>query len=258
MTIHKVDCQDTTIGGANVVLVTVYLDAGYSITADTTLTLPIAGAVATLKDTAAYTLRSLTLLPKKLQTPETPAVVADPAGDGGSQWADQTAGSGFSIGDGPQNISIANPAEVQNVSAAWTGTTANTTQHTVGTLIFKTIQGYRWACYSNVDSQGQNAFILDSTFLSLHGSSYTAANWLDNHMQVGTPYNIIESINSDNPELYELSWATATTGSNATVQETLTLTIKFTGNGVVHADSMIINLRMRHAFLAMPYDNELT
>ena len=256
--IFQVDCQDTTIGGASVVLVTVYLDAGYSITADTTLTLPIAGAVATLKDTAAYTLRSLTLLPKKLQTPETPAVVADPAGDGGSQWADQTAGSGFSIGDGPQNISIANPAEVQNVSAAWTGTTANTTQHTVGTLIFKTIQGYRWACYSNVDSQGQNAFILDSTFLSLHGSSYTAANWLDNHMQVGTPYNIIESINSDNPELYELSWATATTGSNATVQETLTLTIKFTGNGVVHADSMIINLRMRHAFLAMPYDNELT
>jgi hypothetical protein len=253
--IYRVDCEDVTIGGANVVNVTVYLDAGYSISADTTLTLPIAGAITDIKDTVPYALRTTTLLPRYLNNPAAPAVVADPAGDGGSEWADQTAGSGFSGTLANESISV--PQEQQRVVASWTGTTDNGTEHTIGTLTYKTIQGYRWATYNNLDLENQTAFIFDSALLSMYGTSFTAANWLDNHMQVGTSNNfIISPIGSDNPELYELSWATATTGSNATVQETITLTIKFTGNGVVHADEMLINLRMHNRFLAMPYNTE--
>ena len=261
--VHQVTCQDATILGANVVLVNVVLDT-QAITDDLAFTIPIAGAAGNIKTGTAYTLRTKTMVPVKIQAPEVVSVEEDPgdAGGGYDKWTTMTAGSGFSVGSGPVNIPAVPPAGKPSVNTTHTGTTDITTQHTVGTLLFQTIQGYRWATLPDFDLLNNTGYIFDAAFLSPYAAdaSYTTADWLNNHMQpsgVNPAFWIIKAINCDNPELYELSWATATTGSNATIQESITLTIKFTGDGVVHSDSMLIDLNMHNRFLALPYDSEL-
>ena len=229
--VNSITCVDDGAAPNSVLIDFTFED--FTVNSDLTITIIITGTAVNLSS-AEVSHRLLSQL-MGLTDPSDNSIPIFGNGSSGQPMVTAAPDGNYSVTDA--DATVINGTRFTTKSAVL-GTSSDGVQRTVATFTMKTQQGHRFITQGDMLGNVKFLYKAGTQLIAPEsaGNSYDANRilaWIQHH------YDQVISITSAAPELYEVEFGvTVTNYDNSNVQEQIVVTLKHTGNGLDHADSI--------------------